>query len=101
MGTQKKIAKQIIDKKADYILQVKGNQETLENEIAEYFEKEVFSYAIFSDPEMTAEKYGKYKRGHWRIENALHWCLDITFNEDQSRMRKGHAAENRNVLRHM
>ena len=64
MGTQKKIAKQIIDKKADYILQVKGNQETLENEIAEYFEKVVFPYAIFSDPEMTAEKYGKYKRSH-------------------------------------
>ena len=42
MGTQKKIAEQIIDKKADYILQVKGNQETLEREIAEYFEEECF-----------------------------------------------------------
>lgn len=42
MGTQKKIAGRIIDKKADHILQVKGNQETLEKEIAEYFEKEMF-----------------------------------------------------------
>lgn len=169
MGAQKKIAEQIIKKDADYILQVKGNQETLENEIAEYFEKEVFpekktvlekegmfykdmsndhgrmetreyyiekdigwmadalkeweglkgigacrstveengcvttgiSYAIFSDPNMTAEKYGQYKRSHWLIENSLHWCLDIAFNEDQSRMRNGYAAENMNTLRHM
>lgn len=138
MGTQKKIAEQIIDKNADYVLQVKGNQETLENEISEYFETEVFpqkkktleeeglyykdicndhgrietreyyiekdinwmtdalkewkglggigacqatveengsittniSYAIFSDPAMTAEKYGKLKRSHWLIENS-------------------------------
>ncbi len=169
MGTQKKIAEQIVKKEADYILQVKGNQETLENEIAEYFENVVFpedrkelknknmyfkdicndhgrfetreyyiekdiswmadalkewkglngiaacrttveengcvttgtSYAIFSDPDMTAEKYGQYKRGHWMIENSLHWCMDIAFNEDQSRIRKGYAAENVNILRHM
>lgn len=33
-------------------------------------------------------------RGHWGIENRLHWCLDVTFNEDQRRIRRGHAAEN-------
>lgn len=169
MGTQKEIARQVIDKKADYILQVKGNQETLEKEISEYFEKEMFpkkkkdlessgmyfkdmcndhgrletreyyiekdiiwmtdalkewkgssgigacrstveengaittntSYAISSDSGMTAEEYGKRKRSHWLIENPLHWCLDIAFNENQSRMRKGYAAENMNILRHM
>ena len=37
MGTQKKIAEQILDKKADYILQVKGNQETLEREISVFY----------------------------------------------------------------
>lgn len=159
MGTQKKIARQIIDQKADYVLQVKGNQETLKDEISEYFEKEVFpknkkelenegkyykdickdhdriekreyyiekdigwmadalkeweglsgigacrstveenrittvsvSYAIFSDPGMTAGNYVGYKRGHWGIENSLHWCLDIAFSEDQSQIRKGYA----------
>jgi len=33
-------------------------------------------------------------RGHWGIENALHWSLDINFREDERRMRQGHAAEN-------
>ncbi len=33
-------------------------------------------------------------RGHWLIENQLHWTLDVTFNEDQSRLRKGHGAKN-------
>jgi hypothetical protein len=38
-------------------------------------------------------------RGHWRIENSLHWVLDMTFNEDQSRIRKDHGAENFGLLR--
>jgi hypothetical protein len=33
-------------------------------------------------------------RGHWSIENRLHGCLDVTFGEDQRRIRRGHAAEN-------
>jgi predicted transposase YbfD/YdcC len=33
-------------------------------------------------------------RGHWGIENNLHWCLDMTFREDESRLRERHAAEN-------
>jgi len=59
------------------------------------------AYAILSDPGMTAETYGQRKRSHWLIENSLHWCLDIAFSEDQSRMRKGYAAENISILRHM
>ena len=43
----------------------------------------------------------KAKRSHWKIENQLHWVLDIAFREDESRVRKDHAAENLAVLRHM
>jgi predicted transposase YbfD/YdcC len=40
-------------------------------------------------------------RQHWDIENKLHWSLDVTFNEDRSRIRKGHAAENMAAVRHV
>jgi predicted transposase YbfD/YdcC len=40
-------------------------------------------------------------RGHWAIENELHWCLDIGFREDDCRTRTGHAAENLATLRHL
>ena len=40
-------------------------------------------------------------RQHWQVENKLHWTLDISFREDDCRVRNGHAAENRAVLRHI
>lgn len=43
--------------------------------------------------------YGRLIRGHWAVENHLHWHLDLTFKEDQSRLRTGHAALNANILR--
>jgi predicted transposase YbfD/YdcC len=41
-----------------------------------------------------AAKLGDLVRGHWSVENQLHWQLDVSFNEDQRRVRKGHGAEN-------
>ena len=40
-------------------------------------------------------------RSHWGVENSLHWCLDVTFREDHSRMRKDNTAENFAVVRHI
>lgn len=41
-----------------------------------------------------AAKMAGYLRGHWGVENNLHWQLDVSFREDDRRIRKGHAAEN-------
>ena len=40
-------------------------------------------------------------RGHWGIENSLHWVLDVIFDEDRSRVRKDHGPENLALLRRM
>jgi predicted transposase YbfD/YdcC len=50
-----------------------------------------------SNLEVSAEQMGGYIRGHWSIENELHWVLDVVFGED--RKRKEHAPENLNVVR--
>jgi predicted transposase YbfD/YdcC len=39
-------------------------------------------------------------RSHWSIENNLHWQLDVTFREDDCRIRKDHAATNLAMIRH-
>ena len=38
-------------------------------------------------------------RAHWRVENALHWSLDVSFREDESRVRIGHAGQNLSLVR--
>jgi predicted transposase YbfD/YdcC len=41
----------------------------------------------------TVKRLAKHLRGHWGVENSLHWSLDVTFGEDQSRIRRGSAPE--------
>ena len=52
-----------------------------------------------SSAKLSAEAFAKAVRAHWRIENSLHWVLDVVFDEDRSRARKDHAAENPAIIR--
>lgn len=163
MGTQQRIAKQIVDKGADYILALKGNQGLLNDEVQAWFHKaqrdnyQAIPYAIaeqtdtghgrievrtctqleiphawlthakvwphintvmcvqsqrhigesvtsqtryyISSLALDAERANQAIRNHWGVENNLHWTLDMTFREDESRIRRGHAAEVLNALR--
>jgi predicted transposase YbfD/YdcC len=156
MGTQKAIAAQIIDSKADYVLALKGNQGTLHQEVIDYIDEqskdgfaraearahvtkekghgreEVRSYLQMPVPPRLAEskwkglasvgvvtsvctrdgketvetryyisslpvkvkQFAHAVRSHWRIENSCHWSLDMTFREDESRIRDAHVREN-------
>jgi predicted transposase YbfD/YdcC len=157
MGTQKAIAAQIIEQKADYVLALKGNQETLHNAVIEYIDQQlendfagidarqhtttetahgreetrcytqlpvpsdlrnreqwkglksigVAISACIRDGKETLEKryfisslpvgvkrFAHAVRSHWGIENSCHWSLDMTFREDDSRIRNGNLREN-------
>jgi len=56
-------------------------------------------YFISSLPARTAQRIAMAVRKHWRVENELHWSLDVCFNEDQSRARIKNAAENLSRVR--
>jgi predicted transposase YbfD/YdcC len=163
MGCQKQIAEKIIDKGADYVLGLKGNQGTLHDDVMLYFEDcrasgfkgSVYDYHetidgdhgrietrrywttsadwlsdredwrnlstlvmaqreryqngqtssdvqyYITSMESNARKIADAVRGHWGIENSLHWVLDIAFREDECRIRKDHAPANFATLRHM
>jgi predicted transposase YbfD/YdcC len=162
MGCQKDIAQAIRDTKADYLLQVKGNQPLLEADINASIEaafaadfvgfehdvwvrelrghgreeeqvclvlydlerlstrqdwvdlqaivrvarttreggKETFEVAHYiCSRRGSAAELGSATRGHWGIENGLHWVLDVIFREDDSRLKDRTAAENLGMLR--
>lgn len=154
-GTQTEIASAIVDKGGDYVLALKGNQETTFAEVKQMFENptaqveqitaadkghgrvEERTYKIITDLSQM-ETRGKWKnlmavacvactvwknsvssteiryflasvkdltklseaiRGHWSIENTLHWCLDVTLKEDECRIRNKQAPANFALLR--
>lgn len=163
MGCQKEIAKKIIERGADYVMGLKGNQGTARKEVESFFSdatahefrdvQHSFHETVdgsehgrvevrriwasqqldwfedlpkwtglqsiimvesertvdgqtsmekryyWSSHSASAEVLAGMIRGHWSIENQLHWCLDVGFNEDQSRIRTDHGPENIALLR--
>lgn len=157
MGTQTAIAADIIEKKGDYVLALKGNQETLHDAVIGYVNeqmqndssgigarrqvvketghgreetrhyvqmpvpanlpgidrwkglltigvamlyclrdgKETFEIRYYiSSLAMGVQRFARAVRGHWGIENTCHWSLDVTYREDESRIREKHLREN-------
>ena len=157
MGTQKAIAEQIIDGGADYVLALKGNQETLHQQVIDYIDEQIENdfaqvkarqhqtrerghgreetrtYTQMPVPErlqglelwkglqsigivvsecvrdgketletryyisslaVGVKRFAHAVRSHWGIENSCHWSLDVTYREDESRIRDVHMREN-------
>ncbi|MEF8718264.1 MAG: ISAs1 family transposase [Candidatus Accumulibacter necessarius] len=94
MGTQPNIAQAIRDRGADYLLAVKDNQPKLAESIDDFF------IAFEAAPAKTPHQFHEVVvRQHWRVENSLHWCMDVVFGDDQMRARTDHAAHNLAVVR--
>lgn len=164
MGCQRDIAKQIIDKKADYILALKGNQGALREDVELFVAEqkangfrdttisrdqtvdgdhgriETRTTTVIHDVAWLQERHGwpglaavvvidsirefdgkveretrfyitsllllaaqvgLMVRHHWAIENSLHWVMDMTFRDDECRVRTDHAPANFTTIKHM
>jgi predicted transposase YbfD/YdcC len=73
---------------------------TVESQIERGDKIETERRSYISSRALSAAAFAQASRGHWAIENNLHWTLDVTFDEDQSRLRAGHGAKNMAVVRH-
>ena len=72
-------------------------EETQESKGKISVERRFFISSLDTD----AEKLANAIRCHWHVENSLHWVLDVVYNEDRSTVRKGNAAENMAIIRHI
>lgn len=79
----------------EIVTEEKSNEITA---VPELLENSKLYFDSFRDKIPTKE-FAHAVRSHWSIENQLHWCLDVIFNEDASRVRKDLAPLNLNVLR--
>ena len=109
MGTQTEIAKKIRQKRADYVLALKGNQGNLHEDVKLYFsDSELLSKCAYKTTTETRyfisslavdiDETIRTVRGHWMIE-SYHWHLDVTFHEDENRTIEKQAAFNLNIIR--
>lgn len=73
------------------IVQVETVREVLGNPVAPQVERRLY---ISSLRGRDATEMGDLVRGHWSVENNLHWQLDVSFREDERRIRRDHGAEN-------
>jgi predicted transposase YbfD/YdcC len=62
-------------------------------------ERAVTSHYYLTSHDGTAADFGRWVRGHWGIENGLHWVLDVVFREDRSRIRAENAGANLALIR--
>lgn len=72
---------------SEYTREIRGKIETVRR----------FHIASFVD---TPDKMAQHIRSHWQVENSLHWVLDVTFRQDDCRIRKGNAAANFATINH-
>jgi predicted transposase YbfD/YdcC len=71
--------------------EIKGTEKEPEMQVRYYI----------SSANLSAEKFASAMRGHWGIENKVHWRLDVAMNEDACRIRRGDAAELLSGIRHI
>ena len=57
------------------------------------------SHYYIASHDGTAAEFARWARGHWGIENGLHWVLDVVFREDRSRIRAENAGANLALIR--
>ena len=69
--------------------------------VVEKKDKVSFEIRYFITSLTDPQHFAKSVREHWGIENSLHWCLDVGFNEDKSRIRTDNSPENFAVIRHI